>query len=85
MSTKEIVRNIVTEVLKKRDDTDSFTDDEPLGENGRLDSMDVVDIVFAVEDAFGIDFGDEGFNPSSLSTVDKIVAHVELTKNTADG
>ena len=80
MSTKEIVRSIVAEVLEKREDTDTFTDDEPLGENGRLDSMDVVDITFAVEDKFGLDFGDSGFDPRTLSTVNKIVAHIELTQ-----
>ncbi len=84
MSTKEIVRTIVADVLKKRDDVDPFTDDEPLGENGRLDSMDVVDVIFAVEDKFGLDFGDDGFDPRSLSTVDKIVEHVELTQAKAE-
>lgn len=84
MSTKEIVRSIVAEVLKQRDDTEPFADDEPLAENGRLDSMDIVDIIFAVEDKFGLDFGGDDFDPRSLPTIDKIVAHVELTQAAAD-
>ena len=53
-------------------DVTKLKPDRPLNKQG-LDSMDVVNILFEIEDAFQIEIPDEAFRSGKLSTLDSIL------------
>ncbi|MGO4880606.1 MAG: hypothetical protein ACLP59_07270 [Bryobacteraceae bacterium] len=69
--THEIVRRFVREILAKNNDTRAFSDTESLIFSGRLQSIDVLEIVVFLEERFGLDFSD-GFDQSRLDSVQEI-------------
>ena len=75
---REAVRQSVQQILKNKNDTDPFTDSDSLIFSGRLQSVDVLDIVVFLEERFGIDFS-EGFDRARLDSVDEIMALVMLS------
>jgi acyl carrier protein len=72
-TVEEKVKNIIVEQLGVDQDEvkgeSSFVDD--LG----ADSLDVVELVMALEEAFGLEIGDE--DAEKLTTVKKVVDYVE--------
>ena len=75
---REAVRQLVQRTLNNKNDADPFTDSDSLIFSGRLQSVDVLDIVVFLEERFGIDFSD-GFDQARLDSVDEIMALVELS------
>ncbi len=69
---REAVRQLFQQTLKNKNDNDSFTDSDSLIFSGRLQSVDVLDLVLFLEERFGIDFSD-GFDQADLDSVEKIV------------
>ena len=70
--TREIIRQLVRQTLEKNSDTRGFTDTDSLILSGRLQSLDVLEIVIFLEERFGVDFSDE-FDQSRLDSVEEIV------------
>jgi acyl carrier protein len=66
------VRQLLQQTLKSRNDTDLFTDYDSLIFSGRLQSVDVLDVVLFLEERFGIDFS-EGFDQGRLDSVEEIM------------
>lgn len=76
MDTPGTIRGLLRELLDKNNDTRAFTDSESLVTGGRLQSVDVLEVVVFLEERFGIDFS-EGFDQAWLDSVDDIVKLVE--------
>lgn len=74
MSTLHQVREFVSALLVRKGDTAAFDDEESLVSRGRLDSVDVMEIVLFLEDRFDLDFGDRGFNVDDFDSVAHILA-----------
>jgi len=74
MSAQQQVREFVAALLARKGDTAAFDDEESLVSRGRLDSVDVMEIVLFLEDKFGLDFGDRGFNLDDYDSVSHILA-----------
>jgi len=64
----------VQDLLTRQDDLRPLVDSDSLLSSGRLQSIDAVEIVLFMEERFGIDFADIGFDRDMLDSVDAIFA-----------
>jgi len=83
MIGKAEIRALVQGLLTNSGDNDSLTDNDSLLLSGRLQSIDAVEIVVFLEDRFGIDFAEIGFDKDQIDSVDAIHALI-LAKATQD-
>lgn len=77
MAAQQKIRNFISELLARKGDLAAFSDEESLVSRGRLDSVDVMEIVLFLEDNFGLDFGDRGFSLDDYDSVSHILALLE--------
>ena len=63
-----------------RPDVD-FASEHDLMENGILDSMDIIQIVSAIEETFGVEVGEDDIESENFNSVDAIIALVEKLKD----
>jgi acyl carrier protein len=68
------VRDFITQRLRVRGDLAPLNDLDPLFENGRLDSLDAVEVIMFLE-GFGIDFSAFNFD---LTLIDSVAAISDL-------
>jgi acyl carrier protein len=68
-----LVRQMITKVLSAKGDTDGFADEDSFVMSGRLASIDVLDLVVALEQEFGFDFAAEGFDANNFDSVRAIL------------
>jgi acyl carrier protein len=59
----------------------ALSDDESLLESGLLDSMAIVKLVGFIEDRFGVQLGDDEFDPDHFETLQTIAAMIESKKS----
>ena len=74
MNDKADIRSFVQDLLTRQDDLRPLADSDSLLSSGRLQSIDAVEIVLFMEERFGIDFADIGFDRDMLDSVDAIFA-----------
>ena len=74
------VRKFVSGLLKRSGNAADFADDTPLVSSGMLDSADVVDIVTFLENRYGLDFEDIGFDQDRFDSIVSIVQLVEESR-----
>jgi acyl carrier protein len=79
MNAKDTLRSYVAGILEKKGGAADFGDEEPLLASGRLESLDVVEILGFMEATFGLDLGDRGFHPSDFDTLDAMSALAETS------
>jgi acyl carrier protein len=72
MNAKDEIRQFVQKLLTESGDDQPLADDESLLLSGRLQSIDAVEIVTLLEEKFGIDFAEIGFDRERLDSVDAI-------------
>lgn len=72
MSRKDKIREFVQKLLAQNSDNQPITDSESLILSGRLQSIDAIEIVVFLEENFGINFEQVGFDRDQLDTVDAI-------------
>ncbi|HEY2472523.1 MAG TPA: hypothetical protein VGI45_32360 [Terracidiphilus sp.] len=77
MKSKAEVREFVRDLLSANGDMGSLSDQDSLLLSGRLQSIDAVEIVVFLEDSFGIDFAEIGFDREQVDSVDAIYFLVE--------
>ena len=68
------IRGLVKKLLAVNGDNQPVTDDESLLVSGRLQSIDAVEIVVFLEENFGIDFAEIGFDREKIDSIDAILA-----------
>lgn len=73
MKKPDKVRNIVASALSERGDPQPFEDDESLVVSGRLSSLEVVNLLLALEQTFGFSIEPDEFDLMKFDTVDSIV------------
>jgi acyl carrier protein len=74
MNGKSDIRNFVEDLLSRQDDVRQLADHDCLLSSGRLQSIDAVEIVLFLEERFGIDFANIGFDRDQLDSIDAIYA-----------
>ncbi len=72
----EKLKEIIAEQLEI--DADSVTAETRLGEDLNADSLDIVEMLMALEDEFGVDIPDEEIE--KMKTVGDVVAYIENNK-----
>jgi acyl carrier protein len=76
-ATRTQVRDFIQQALASHADADGFSDEDPLFSSGRLDSFTMMKLVMHLEQTYGIDFSDTGFDVDLVDSVDAIVALVD--------
>lgn len=69
MNDRSQLRAFVAELLESKGDTTPFDDAEPLATGGRLDSLEIIQLVGFMEESFGIDFSNVEFNRAHFDSV----------------
>ncbi len=77
MQATPFIREFLKSLLARKGDTGGFADDEGLLVAGRLDSVDVMEIVVFLESSFGIDFSEHPFDQGDFDSVTSIVVLVK--------
>ena len=68
------IRSFLEGRLALKGDGEDFSDSESIFTSGRLDSLDAMETVIFLEDTFGIDFGQVGFELAIIDSPDAIAA-----------
>ncbi len=76
MARRDDIREYVAMMLTRKGDARRPADHDPLLETGRIDSLDVLEIVAFLEERFGVDFSAQAFDQSHFNSIDEIVAFV---------
>ena len=74
MNDRLAIREFLQKLLRQTGDRRSFADSDSLVMSGRLDSVDTLDLVVFLEEKYGIDFAERGFDKNDLDSLDNIMA-----------
>ena len=78
---KSEIKQLIVDRLKLEVDPASIGDDQPLfGEGLGLDSIDALELVLGVEQAFGVKIEDEEMGAQALSSVNSLAEFVTKTR-----
>ncbi len=77
MSSEEKIRGFILENYLFTDDQSELNNDDSFLDQGILDSTGILEIIFFIEDEFGIKIRDEEMVPENLDSVNRIVAFIE--------
>lgn len=75
-STKQIIRQFISETILFSDQDYPYADDDSLLENGVLDSMNVMELVAFLEDEVGIEVADQEITPDNFDSVNHLANFV---------
>lgn len=74
MDPKVKVRQFLASLLARKADHQPFADDSSLLLSGRLQSIDAVSLAVFLEEQFGVDFSDLGFDQERLDSVNSVMS-----------
>lgn len=74
------IREFMKNLLAIRHDRQPFNDAASLFLSGRLSSVDAVELVVFLEEKYGIDFTETGFDQSLIDSVDAVASLVRTVK-----
>jgi acyl carrier protein len=74
---REAIREFLQTLLARKGDEQPFSDDASLLLSGRLQSVDAVSLAVFLEEKFGVDFAEMGFDQEKMDTVNAISALIE--------
>ncbi len=77
MKGRADIHEFVRELLARSGDSQPLADHDSLLLSGRLQSIDAVEIVVFLEENFGIDFAQIGFDRDQIDSVDAIYTLVQ--------
>jgi acyl carrier protein len=80
MDHREEIRHFLKELLLQKGDKQPFSDDASLLLSGRLASVDAVEIVVFLEEKFGVNFAELGFDQALIDSVDAIDSLIQTAK-----
>jgi acyl carrier protein len=77
MNDRPVIREFVQNLLNQKGDRAAFSDSEQLIARGRLQSIDTLEVVVFLEEKYGIDFGEMGFDQNQVESIDNILALID--------
>jgi acyl carrier protein len=80
MSYKQKIRNYILENYLFTTDDSALGSDDSFLEKGILDSTGILEVIYFLEEEFGIKIADEEMIPENLDSVDNICAFIERKK-----
>ena len=84
MNTRNELRAHVEGLLAHKGDQEPLGDIDSLVLSGRLDSLDILQIVVFLESNYGIDFADQPFDQEDFDSIARILKLIELRAPTTD-
>lgn len=76
MSTEDQIRSYILENFLFTDSADAFADGDSFLERGIIDSTGVLELIFFVEERFGIKVADNDMVPDNFDSVNNIARFV---------
>lgn len=83
MSTEGKIRSYILENFLFTSDSDAFSDSDSFLERGIIDSTGVLELIFFVEEQFGIKVADKEMVPDNFDSVDNIARFVQRKQEAA--
>jgi len=83
MDRIEEIRVFFKKLLALRGDRQPFSDQSSVFLSGRLGSVDAVEVVVLLEEKFGIDFTETGFDEAQIDSIDAIQLLIRTAKSTS--
>jgi len=83
MNTQDELRTQVEQLLANKGDKEPLGESDSLVLSGRLDSIDVLQIVVFLEERFHIDFGEQPFDQEDFDSIARIAALIGHRSHTA--
>lgn len=77
MSVEQQVRDYILENYLFTDDQSALNNGDSFLDKGILDSTGILEVIYFIEEDFGIKVEDEEMIPENLDSVDRIVAFVD--------
>lgn len=77
MNVRQEIRDVLEELLRQNGDAEPFSDGDSLLVNGRLQSIDVIQLVLFLEKRFGVDFVQTGLDEAEIDSIDLIDKFVQ--------
>jgi acyl carrier protein len=84
MNTRNELRAQIQKLLAGKGDREPLGDADSLVLSGRLDSIDILQIVVFLESSYGIDFADQQFDQEDFDSIARILTLIELRTPAAD-
>jgi len=85
MNIRQEIRDVIEKLLRQSADAEPFSDADSLLLSGRLQSIDVIQIVLFLEKRFGVDFAQTGLDAAEIDSVDLIDTFVQANAQPARG
>lgn len=76
MSAKEKVRNYILENYLFTDDQSALKDEDSFLQQGIIDSTGILEVIYFLEDEFGITVPEEEMVPDNLDSVNNLVKFI---------
>ena len=80
MSAKAKIKNYILENYLFTDDQNALQDGDSFLQQGIIDSTGILEVVFFLEEEFGVKVKNEEMIPENLDSVNNLVAFVERKK-----
>ena len=77
MQKREKLRRFVGDILIRKGDNEPFADDDSLLLAGRIDSLNVLEIVTFMEKELQFNLSEQAFDPSCFDSIDSMVELIE--------
>lgn len=77
MSIEQKVRDYILDNYLFTDDQSALKSDDSFLDKGIIDSTGIMEVIFFLEEQFGIEVDDEEMIPENLDSVNNIVAFIE--------
>ena len=80
MSIEEKLRGYILENYLFTDDQDELANGDSFLQEGILDSTGIMEVIFFIEDEYGISVADEEMVPQNLDSIDNLTAFINRKK-----
>lgn len=80
MSARAKIKNYILENYLFTDDQNALNDGDSFLQQGIIDSTGILEVIFFLEEEFGLKVADEEMVPENLDSVNNLVAFVERKK-----
>ena len=84
MTTPQELRAQIEQLLANKGDQQPLGETDSLVLSGRLDSIDILQIVVFLESRYGIDFADQPFDQEDFDSIARISSMIEQRSRAAD-
>ena len=77
MQNRDKLRRFVGDILIRKGDNAPFADDDSLLLTGRIDSLNVLEIVTFMEKELQFNLSEQAFDPSCYDSIDRMIELIE--------